>query len=114
MCDELKRTNPVKNVRFRVVFTSREGFPEHILKMADDLMEETKHIKYPTINILFGYGGHDEIALAAREMAAKVKCGKMSLDDINAESIASHLLVQEPLDCIGKHIAAFISDEISF
>jgi len=100
MCEDLKKTNPVKNVRFRVIFTCREGFPDHILKMADDLMEETKHVDNLTMNILFGYGGHEEIVLAARKLAGKVSKGELKIEDITEKKLAENLQIQEPLDCI--------------
>ncbi|WP_292469864.1 polyprenyl diphosphate synthase [Methanolobus sp.] len=69
-----------------------------IEKLPESLRESIKNVELVTsiydkfnLNVAIAYGGRQEIVLAVREIAAKVESGELEPEDINEETISSHL-----------------------
>lgn len=86
---DLKRLKS-ENVKISV-FGTREGLPEDICDLLDLAERETAENTQFNLGIAFNYGGREEIARAAREVARKVADGEMTLDEIDQHAIAGHL-----------------------
>lgn len=59
------------------------------------LEEKTKNNKKMVFGICLNYGGRDEIVRAVKEICDDVLAGKISKDDINADTISSHLYTKD-------------------
>lgn len=79
-----------KNVRVRFL-----GDPTPLAKDLREQMEKleklTKGNTRLTLNVAINYGGQDELVRATRKIAAKVRDGVLSADDINEQTISDHL-----------------------
>jgi undecaprenyl diphosphate synthase len=78
------------NVRVRVI-GEREGLAVDILRLLKEAEELTGNNDGLIVVVAFNYGARQEIARAARRLAADVIAGKLSLEAITAETLASHL-----------------------
>ncbi|MDW7726310.1 MAG: polyprenyl diphosphate synthase [Candidatus Methanoperedens sp.] len=58
------------------------------IKHAEEL---TRNYDGVYLNVALAYGGRQELVDTARELASKVKNGELSVDDIDEETISSHL-----------------------
>lgn len=79
-----------ENVRIRVI-GSRENLRGDILPLLIEAEETTRHNTGLTLVIAFNYGARDEIARAARKLAAKVVSGEIAIDDIDAVALDRQL-----------------------
>ena len=59
------------------------------------LEEKTKNNNKMVFGICLNYGGRDEIVRAVKEICDGVLAGKISKDDINADTISSHLYTKD-------------------
>jgi undecaprenyl diphosphate synthase len=66
-----------------------------IITLIDNAEALTRDNHAINLTIALSYGGRAEIAAAARAIAAKVKSGKLPLDAIDEELIASHLFTAD-------------------
>jgi len=66
-----------------------------IITLIDNAEALTRDNRAINLTIALSYGGRAEIAAAARAIAAKVKSGKLPLDAIDEELIASHLFTAD-------------------
>jgi undecaprenyl diphosphate synthase len=57
----------------------------------DDLLEMTKDKKGMSVVIALNYGGRDDIVRAARKLAADVKGGRKTLNEVDEKLFASYL-----------------------
>jgi undecaprenyl diphosphate synthase len=78
------------NVRVRVI-GEREGLAADILRLLEEAEELTGSNDGLTVVVAFNYGARQEIARAARRLAADVMAGKLSLEAITAEVLGRHL-----------------------
>lgn len=78
------------NVRVRII-GSRQGLSEDIRILLDEAEVLTQHNTGLTFVVAFNYGGRQEIAEAARRLAADVVAGRASLDDITPEALDARL-----------------------
>jgi tritrans,polycis-undecaprenyl-diphosphate synthase [geranylgeranyl-diphosphate specific] len=85
--DQAVRDN---KVRIRVI-GDRSSLPESVKEAAEHAEEATKSNDGYVFNIAMGYGGRREIIDAVKEVAAKVRDGEMSIDDITEDRFSSHL-----------------------
>lgn len=69
----------------------KSRFPESLRNKMYKLEADTAHFDKMTLMIAANYGGRDEIAHAARELAAQVKDGTLDPADITEDSISEHL-----------------------
>jgi undecaprenyl diphosphate synthase len=76
------------NVR---VIGDRENLTPDIRALLEEAEDLTKDNDKLTLVVAFNYGARQEIARAARRMAAEVLAGRLPLTDVSAETLASHL-----------------------
>ena len=86
---DLKR---LKSEKVKIsVFGTRAGLPEDICSLLDMAVEETAENSRFNLGIAFNYGGREEIARAARQVAEKVAAGEIAIEDFTEEAISQHL-----------------------
>ena len=79
-----------EGVRVRVI-GEREGLDAEIRRLLDEAEELTKHNEKLVLVVAFNYGARQEIARAARRMAAAVVAGDLAVSDVTAEKLAGYL-----------------------
>lgn len=76
----------------RMIFLGDKSvFDEDLREKMIKLEEDTKHYTEMNLMIAVNYGGRDELAYAARQLAQKVKDGEVNPEDIDENAIDSHL-----------------------
>ena len=75
-----------------------ENLTDELKKEINRIESETKDNTGLTINIAFNYGGRPEIIDATKKIAKEVKEGKLSLEDINEETLSRHMWVKNTPD----------------
>lgn len=70
---------------------SREDLPTYVLKALDRTIALTAGNTGMVLNLAVSYSGREEIAHAARGLAAKVAAGGLNPDEITPELFAQHL-----------------------
>jgi undecaprenyl diphosphate synthase len=78
------------NVRLRVI-GEREGLASDILRLLEEAEELTRDNSGLIVVVAFNYGARQEIARAARRLAAAALAGKLPVEAITAEALSSHL-----------------------
>jgi len=78
------------NVRVRVIGERGDLAPD-IRRLLEEAEELTRDNSGLIVVVAFNYGARQEIARAARRLAADVLAGKLPLEGITAEALASHL-----------------------
>lgn len=78
------------NVRVRVIGARADLAPDvaELLREAEELTVDNTSL---TLIVAFNYGARQEIAAAARALAAAAVAGEIALDDIDVDAIASRL-----------------------
>lgn len=76
-----------KNIRVRIV-GSKEGVPEDLLASFDAAEEKTKDNDRGALNVLFNYGGRNDIVEAVRSIVAD---DNISASDVNEDLLSKHL-----------------------
>ena len=79
-----------RGVRVRVI-GEREDLDPEIRRLLDEAEELTKHNSRLVLVVAFNYGARQEIARAARRMAAEVAAGDLALNTVTADKLASYL-----------------------
>jgi undecaprenyl diphosphate synthase len=79
-----------KGVRVRVI-GERESLDPEIRRLLDEAEELTKDNDKLVLIVAFNYGARQEIARAARRMAAAVAAGDLAVSAITADKLASYL-----------------------
>ena len=89
------------NVRLRVI-GDYHAFERSAVDMIESALDRTKDNSGSTLVVALNYGAQNELARAARILAARVAAGEASLDAITPESISSALDTAElpPLDLL--------------
>jgi tritrans,polycis-undecaprenyl-diphosphate synthase [geranylgeranyl-diphosphate specific] len=75
-----------------------ELLPESIRKLANKIMDSTKHHSNYILNVALAYGGRQEIVDAIRKIAGDVKEGKLAVDEISEERFSSYLYTKDVPD----------------
>ncbi|MFQ9952376.1 MAG: isoprenyl transferase [Clostridium sp.] len=76
----------------KVIFLGdKSGFAPELQELIERTEEASAHKTGMVLNIAMNYGGRDEIAKAARELAQEVKEGKLSVGEIDEQAISNHL-----------------------
>lgn len=70
---------------------SRDHFPEHVLPSIDSLESGTAQGDKLHLNLLFCYGGRQDIVSATRQIAQLVSEGKLDPSSINEETFKNYL-----------------------
>src|SRR5215472_5738293 len=78
------------NVRVRVI-GERQGLAPDILRLLAEAEELTRDNDGLVLVVAFNYGARQEIARAARRLAAEVRDGRLDAEAITAEQLASFL-----------------------
>jgi undecaprenyl diphosphate synthase len=78
------------NVHVRII-GEREDLPNDIRSLLEEAENMTRNNDGVTLVVAFNYGARQEIARAARRLAAEVKNGRLSPDDITPELLGQHL-----------------------
>ena len=79
-----------EGVRVRVI-GAREGLPKDISDLVEKAECETVNNTRAHLTIAFNYGGREEIVRTARALAARVKAGELSPDDIDERQFETAL-----------------------
>lgn len=82
--------NAVRQMRLRFI-GEREGLPKDLLKLIEKSEKSTSGYEKVTVNIALNYGGRAEITHAVKDIAAKVKNGELSIDDITEDTVSNSL-----------------------
>ncbi|MDO3722681.1 polyprenyl diphosphate synthase [Marinobacter sp. chi1] len=80
------------NIRLRII-GDRSAFNAVLQKKMAEAEELTKDNTLMTLVIAANYGGHWDITQAARQLAAKVRTGKLEPGDINDDLMQQHLSI---------------------
>lgn len=76
----------------RIAFVGdRSKFPEHLRQAIIDAELKTKSLTELQLNILFCYGGQQELVHAVKGIATKVAAGELAVSDINQDTISDAL-----------------------
>jgi undecaprenyl diphosphate synthase len=78
------------NVRVRVI-GERESLAPDIRRLLEEAEELTRNNDGLIVVVAFNYGARQEIARAARKLAADVLAGKLPLEAITADALGSYL-----------------------
>ena len=90
--DYLKKVDRYKNENVRSLFIGdRTILDNDIVEKMNYIEEKSKDNTGLTLTIAINYGGRDEIAVAMREIARKVKLNELSIGEINPDTITEHL-----------------------
>ena len=79
-----------QNVRIRVIGDLSKLKPE-VRQAVEESIEKTRNNTALNVVIALSYGSRDEIVSAVKEIARKVKEGKLDVEDISQETISGHL-----------------------
>ncbi len=79
------------NVRLATI-GSLEKLPEATRRSVLDAVEFLKNNTGLTLNIALSYSGRNEMAIACRDIAARVAKGELALESISPELISGHLM----------------------
>lgn len=85
-----QKTAKKNNMRVRVI-GDKSGLSERIQKDIAALEEATKEYDGLHFTIALNYGGRDELTRAVKKIAADVKNGELSLEEITEETIGAFL-----------------------
>ena len=78
------------NIRLRCI-GDLDRIPDGVRKILVEAIEKTRENKQLVLNLALSYGGRDEIVRAMRKIAARCIAGEVSCDDIDVNSVSSHL-----------------------
>jgi undecaprenyl diphosphate synthase len=73
-----------------------ERFPDDVLTVLREVMDQTRKNPGMILNLALSYGGRDEIVTAARRIAAEVQAGRLQAEEIS-EGVFSKYLYTEGL-----------------
>ncbi len=79
-----------EGVRVRVI-GERTGLQQDIADIIEDAEARTRHNDKLNLTIAFNYGGQDEIARAARRLAADVAAGKLTPEEVTPPRFEQYL-----------------------
>ncbi len=79
-----------KNIRLNII-GQKNRLPEDVQKEIDITMRLTASNTGMLLNLALSYGSRQEITDAVREIAVKIKAGRISPDEITQELISDHL-----------------------
>jgi undecaprenyl diphosphate synthase len=77
-------------VRFRSI-GRLSRLPAQVMRLVDDVTNATAHCTGMTLTLCLSYGGREEVADAAKELARRVAAGELSLEDVNEYAISKIL-----------------------
>lgn len=123
-CEQLRNDKKLQEkgekLGIKVRFLGRiEMFPEDIQKLMREIMEKSADNKGLIVNFCMAYGGRQEIADAAKRMAADVQDGRLSAAEVNDDTIRKYLYMPEDPDLIirtggEKRLSGFLLYQSSY
>lgn len=72
-----------KGIRLRSI-GRRHRLPDHVGDVLDEIVDETRDLDRMTLTLALSYGGHEEIADAAKDLARRAVAGELDPDTIDA------------------------------
>ena len=88
--EELHRQN------IRISFIgSRERLSKNIIALIEEAEEKTRDNTKLRLTLALNYGGQEEIVNAAKNIAEKVKDGRLDVDDINEDTFSDNLYTND-------------------
>jgi undecaprenyl diphosphate synthase len=87
---EERRTIMDQQLRLKVI-GRRDRLPESVIEQMDRTLKMSANNLGTQLVLAIDYGGRDEIARAARQLAREALQGTMTLDQINEETVADRL-----------------------
>ena len=88
--DERERENDIRQSRIRFI-GERDGLPKDLLKLIEKAEKVSSKYSKITVNVALNYGGRAEITHAVKEIAKKVKDGKLSVDEISEDLVSDNI-----------------------
>lgn len=83
-----------QNVRVQMM-GDPDAIPEHTRRAVERAMDDTKENTGLILNFALNYGSRDEIARAIKQIAAEVKAGHLSENEINDQLISQYLMTSK-------------------
>ena len=100
----LRRADDLDERRVKVRFIGRRGLPvpRSLVRLMEQTEERTAHHDRLVFQIAFNYGGHQEIADAARRLVEDVAAKRLRARDVDIAAIAERLYAPEapPVDLV--------------
>ncbi len=89
------------SIRFKII-GRRDRLSAPFLKMIEELEEQTKTHTRLTLTLCIDYGSYNEIVTAVKDIAKEIQNGKLTIDEIDEDTITSHLFTKDypPLDLL--------------
>ncbi len=123
-CEQLKKDKKLqekgRQLGIRIRFLGRlEMFPASVQKLMREIMEKSSNNTGLIVNFCMAYGGRQEIADAAKRMAADVQEGKLSAADVNDDTLKKYLYIPDDPDLIirtggEKRLSGFLLYQSSY
>ena len=88
--DERIAENDIRQMRLKFI-GERDNLPKDLLKLIEKAERESAKYDKVTVNIALNYGGRAEITHAVKEIASKVKSGKMTIDEITEDVVSNNI-----------------------
>lgn len=79
-----------KDIRLRFI-GDRSLFPKNVRSVCEEIEKETADGKRLAVNVLFCYGGQQEIVHGVKRIIEKIKSGLLSEEDIDSALFKKHL-----------------------
>ena len=81
----------------RILFSGRrENLQPRVLDAMDYMMDQTRDKDKGVVNFCLNYGGHAELADAARAIAREVQAGALRPEDVDEKTVERHLYSDLP------------------
>ncbi len=87
---EREEENIAKGMRIRYI-GDRAALPEDIVKLIEQLENQSADKTTITVNLAVNYGGRDEILHSVKRLAQKVEAGELKAEDITLKDIDGNL-----------------------
>jgi undecaprenyl diphosphate synthase len=71
-----------------------ERFPDDVLTVLREVMDETRKNPGMILNLALSYGGRDEIVTAARRIVAEVQAGRLQVEEISERVFSKYLYTE--------------------
>jgi undecaprenyl diphosphate synthase len=71
-----------------------ERFPDHVLTVLRQVMDETRKNSGMILTLALSYGGREEIVAAARKVVAEVQAGRLQAEEITKEVFSKYLYTE--------------------
>lgn len=97
--DRFIKNADIDNMKIKIIGDlDSKTVPEKLRNKMHQMEEITKNNTGMVLNIAFNYGGRSEIVRATKKISAKVKNGKISIDDIDEKLFANELYTSNQPD----------------